>query len=140
MSNSYAPSTVSPYIPKNLIYDKEVKFLEKCGLFLESVGDNYFIYTEEGADYDGEQAYEEASDISDDDNPIPANWSVYSIFQKVIERSNGIIKEIIIEGANYADKLYEGSCGGFIVRVTKDNVQSSDTQSMLRKMRVNHPL
>ena len=128
MANSYSPATVTPYIHKDLITEEEVETLNSVGISYELYGDEYYFYSEEGF-------MEEYDDAEDNTH------SIWPILQAVIKRSKEFtpdveveyeeIEDIIIEGAYYCDKMRQGEFGGFVTRVTIDDVQGASTGDLV---------
>ena len=129
MANNYTQATVDPCIPANLITDDEVFILESAGFTLFNGGDEYYAYIEEGF-------WEDLEDLELDTQ----YESVFDIFQAIISRTleskeDQDIKEFVIEGANTCSKMRCGEFGGFVIRITSDDVQQGGTYCILNKMR-----
>ena len=125
MANNYAPATVYPTIPNNLLTEQEEEILASCGFSIE--GD--YVFSEEGF-------WETLEDLE-----IETNYNnVFEVFQSVIKRSKASeeeedINEIVIEGAFYCSKMRAGEFGGYVVRILEDSFQSANTSDVLQFFR-----
>lgn len=116
MANNYTQATVTPYLPRAAFTDKQLEALAEQGFTYEQDGDELYFYLEDGL-CESEDSY-------------------YYIFQKVCRDLD--IPEVVIEGAFTCDKLRPGEFGGFIIRITKDNIQEGGTGSLLEQFRQEH--
>lgn len=119
MANNYTQATVYPELSKTLFTEQDLETLQENGFsFDEAHGDELYFYVEEGFDED-ETAH---------------------IFQKAIERSKNSdevdpVEEILIEGAFTCSKMRPGEFGGFVLRITEDNVQGGGTGLLIDMFR-----
>lgn len=119
MANNYTQATVYPEIDKSLITDDEILTLGENGYSFDDLGDSrLYFYVEEGFDFD-ETAH---------------------IFQEIIKRSQTSeetdpINEIVIEGAFTCSKMRPGEFGGFVARITIDDIQEAGTGLLLDMFR-----
>lgn len=119
MANNYSPCTVTPDLPKDLFTEEELESLAAHGFtYHENSNNTLYYYSEEG--------FSEAED-EDDTDP-------FEVFQRALKRSTDI-DEIVIEGANYCSKMRPGEFGGYLIRITKDDVQLGSTQWILELFR-----
>jgi len=127
MANNYSQATVSPTdIPSNALTDEERGVLESSGFTLHESGDNtIYIVVEDSF------LLEESPDfIEDETKEITAE----DVFNRIITKVDEI-NEIVIEGAYTCSKMRSGEFGGFVIRFTRDRVQSGDTGTLLDMMR-----
>lgn len=130
MANNYTQATVSPTnIPESLFTEKELEQLDYLGFSYQKNrdSDTLYFFVEEGF-----------VESDEDEDGIEVN--AFKIFQEIITRSLETpavesLRKVVIEGAYTCSKMRPGEFGGFVVRVTKDNVQFSSTDQMLRLMR-----
>jgi hypothetical protein len=134
MADSYTQATVYPEIPVSLITDEEREILERAGFTLFECSEGWYVTVEEGfwAEIEETVPYGEENNTQYD--------SVYDIFQAVISRTfdseeEEDINEFIIQGAFTCSKLRPGEFGGFVVRITANEVQEGGTAQLLDMMR-----
>lgn len=122
MANNYTQATVHPQIPKALFTEQELETLEENGFSYDTLEDDLlYFYIEEG--FDGDETLH--------------------LFQQAIERfetSDGLVveedvTEIVIEGAFGCTKMRPGEFGGFLIRITKDDIQEAGTGLLLDMFR-----
>ena len=126
MPQVYTQVTVYPSIPKDLFSDKELFQLGLAGFDYDDAeeGKLYFYaednFTEEDEDEEGEI------------------FNALEIFHSALFRSvdtNNKIDEIVLRGAWTCSKMVDEGFGGFVVRITKEGIESGNTDDILLQMR-----
>ena len=140
MANNYTQCTVQPFIHKELITTAEIIQLEAAGFSCEVMGDEFYIYSEEGFT----EEYEVESEDENGDTTYE-EFPIWPIFQRIIERSKSFrpnveveyeeIDEIVLEGAFTCDKMRPGEFGGFLTLVTENDVRGASTADLLHMLR-----
>lgn len=119
MANNHTQATVYPELHKSLFTQEELDTLGENGFSYDEVNsDELYFYIEDGFDED-ETAH---------------------IFQKAIERSKNSdevdpIEEVLIEGAFTCTKMRAGEFGGFVLRITEEDVQGAGTDRLIEMLR-----
>lgn len=143
MANNYTQATISPTIPTKLLTEVEQEILSLLGFTLhEYNSEEIYIVVEEHCLMDLEMFDDEEWEQSLG-QPRPAEYvTVFDIFQQVIKRSleSGMddpVEEVVIKGAFTCSKMRPDEFGGFVVRITKDEVFEGSTDMMLEHFRGN---
>ena len=144
MSDNYFQVTVQPLIPIDFLTEKEIRFLEASGFTVEAektwqvdkyvLSGEYYLFAGESLDMDAELTIER---LEYDGEEGWDGYSVASILQNVIRRSNGTIPEIILKGAYTCSKMAPNQFGGYCCRITKNFVQEGGTSQLIEWFRKN---
>jgi len=124
MANNYTQATVEPEIHPDLITPEEINELCDNGYnYVTTQYGDYYFFVEEGFWLD----------------------DTAHIWQNVIKRSKEFtpdveviyeeIEEIVVEGAYTCSKMRPGEFGGFVARITEDDVQQAGTGLLLDMFR-----
>jgi len=114
MANNYTSATVEPTFPEGLLTSDELELLGECGFHLDIHDNELYFYVEDGV------------------------WDEHDwvgIFQNAILRSNGEIKEVVVNAAEYCSKMRPGEFGGWVTYITKDKYWCGSTYGLLTKFR-----
>jgi hypothetical protein len=139
MANNYT----QPTIPATLVTDVELDLLSRAGFEVHSYKDSngscleHYLTVEEGFVYDFDEWLEELYEGELKDVQYE---NISDIFQAIISRSleseeDEDIDEFVIKGAYTCSKMRPGEFGGFVIRITADNVQEESTETMLERFR-----
>lgn len=131
MANNQFSVTVSPEIPSILPTEQEIRFLGACGFAFDSGNCSLYFYAEEFANIEDDPEIPEEYE----DDSFPAHWSVPIVLQNILRRSEGALKEIILEGAFTCDKMRMGQFGGVVYLITANRIQKGCTHSLLEQFR-----
>ena len=119
MADYYELATVEPpCLPKGLFAEDDLEILRVSGFEWEDNGDSYYFYA--------------PLNVSEDDE---RSRTYYDVFQSAISQSQGEIDEIVIQGAITCSKMRPGAFGGFVIRITKDDMQCGGTSAVIGLMR-----
>ena len=114
MADSYEKATVYPQeLAKSLFNNDDLEILEWSGFEWDDLGESYYFYSPEYL-------------VEDDDQPR----TYVDVFQKAIRQSDGLVSEVVIEGAFTCSKMRPGEFGGFVIRITENDVQSGTTADL----------
>lgn len=140
MADNYTQATMDPFIPKDLVTDKEKEFLLGFGLTTEDAGEELYFFAD---DYRG-GAYTEPElakavfpdlEIEPEETEIELDEDyMIEVLQRFIKRSEGKLKYITLEGAYTCSKMRPGEFGGFACFITEDDAKVAGTASWLRDM------
>ena len=119
MANNYSATTVTPYIPRELITEKMWALLDAVGGMETDGQKDVYFYSEDGIGYgelDGEEVSEE---------------DIVGEFQTIIKNSNGKLPWVAFETSYTCDKMRQGEFGGSAIFITADDVQYVGTNTWL---------
>ena len=135
MANNYSYCTVEPNIPKDLLTPDQIKLLECSGFVLENCSNgSYYLYADSCLIEDKEYL-EEIVQVCEGERIEPVLW--YDLLESLITEE---LKEFCIMGAYTCDKMRPGEFGGWVCRITKDNIQWDTTYASFARMREEHPV
>jgi len=119
MADNYEQATVEPTLSKDLFTDEDLRILTSSGIEWEDNGDSYYFFAREFLCEDGDHSRTYAD-----------------VFQDAIRRSHGNVEEVAICGATTCSKMRPGEFGGFVIRISKNGIQSATT-SYIRELMQN---
>jgi hypothetical protein len=118
MANNYQQATVEPTnLLKDLFTEEDLRILALSGIEWEDNGDSYYFFAPEFLCEDGDHSR-----------------TYCDVFQDGIRRSHGNVEEVVINGASTCSKMRPGEFGGFVIRISKNEIQSASTSEMLELM------
>lgn len=112
MANNYNPCTMSPFISKTLVSDKDMETLSECQIECEVIGSHYYFYAQFG--------------INNEEEAIKT-------FQKIIRKSKKKLLYVSIHGCSYCDKMRSDNFSGFATFITARSYKYIDTMSWVDK-------
>ena len=167
MADNFSQATVQPSVPAALISPMELELLTAFGFDwvcedLAAGGSAYYLYVPESlgfaeltlpaaelaAEGSGLGAYlrghlrnlPETGDLELVDLSTDMAFDLLQrLLHKDANRSPDALEELVVMGAFTCSRMRAGEFGGWVVRITRDNIQASDTYTVLEAMRSNSP-
>jgi hypothetical protein len=161
MADNYDKSTVEPFFPTQAVSGFERVLMKEYGFNLEITkntdGDTVYFYAPDGLNEEIEDfdtnivtqfarlddpiavdlmRFAKEQDASKLAAYISSQYSWELIIQGILNKPecNGI-KDVCVMGAYTCSKMRPGAFGGWVTRITRDNVQYAGTFSALQDMR-----
>ena len=131
MADMYTQVTITPSIPKDLLPEGHLKFLNGYGIRWEDDHGKWYLYADEYS----ASSFEDVGDDGERVEKEHGEDELVALFQNVIKKSKGELKYVYLHAGCICSKMRPDEFGGWVIFITKKSHHWMGTWDFIEKMK-----